>query len=124
MPSWSPSRLGPGWHGPFDSKQAALDYYAKQKAGHPNWREPTGIVGNVGNVLSLANPVTAAETVGADLVQTGAGLLLNIQSLMIRLGEILLGLVLIGVGVAQLTGADNFLSSNVKAAGKLVKYVR
>lgn len=43
---------------------------------------------------------------------------LNLGSLALRVGEILLGIVLIGVGVAKLSGADNFISSAVKVAAK------
>lgn len=39
----------------------------------------------------------------------------NLGSWFLRIGEILLGLVLIGVGVARITGASNFISSAVKA---------
>jgi hypothetical protein len=39
----------------------------------------------------------------------------NLGSWFLRIAEILLGLVLVGVGVAKLTGASNFISTAVKA---------
>jgi len=41
---------------------------------------------------------------------------LNLQSWMVRIGEILLGVVLIGVGVAKLTGTSNVISTAAKVA--------
>jgi hypothetical protein len=39
---------------------------------------------------------------------------LNLQSWLIRIGEILLGLVLIGVSLAKLTGTSNVISKALK----------
>lgn len=39
----------------------------------------------------------------------------DIQSWMIRIGEILLGIVLVGVGIAKLTGTTNAIAGLVKA---------
>jgi hypothetical protein len=41
---------------------------------------------------------------------------INIGTLILRAGEIILGIVLIGVGVAKLSGADNVISTAVKVA--------
>jgi len=41
---------------------------------------------------------------------------LNLQSWIVRVGEILLGVVLIGVGIAKLTGASNIISTAAKVA--------
>lgn len=38
----------------------------------------------------------------------------NIGNWFLRIGEILLGLVLVGVGIARITGAQNFISQAVK----------
>jgi hypothetical protein len=43
---------------------------------------------------------------------------LNFQNWILRLGEIMLGVVLIGVGVAKLTGTDNFIMKAATKAGK------
>jgi hypothetical protein len=40
---------------------------------------------------------------------------LNLENWVLRIGEILLGIVLIGVGIARITGAQNFVSQVVKA---------
>lgn len=39
---------------------------------------------------------------------------LDLGSLLIRVGEVLLGIVLIGVGIARITGVENAVSSAVK----------
>lgn len=51
------------------------------------------------------------------VAQSGMDVLgsLNLASWLIRIGEILLGIVLVGVGVAKLTGTTNFVASAVKA---------
>lgn len=41
---------------------------------------------------------------------------LNLSTWILRIGEILLGVVLIGVGVAKLTGAENVVSKAAKVA--------
>src|SRR5260370_2223365 len=41
----------PGWHGPFGTKQEALDFYAANRAAHPDWKAPTGFLGAVGNTV-------------------------------------------------------------------------
>lgn len=40
------------------------------------------------------------------------------ENWILRIGEILLGIVLIGVGVAKLTGTDNFVMKAATTAGK------
>ena len=40
---------------------------------------------------------------------------LNLGNILVRVGELLIGLVLIGVGVAKITGAENIASKLVKA---------
>lgn len=92
---------GTGWHGPFATKQNALDYYTHNKANNPGWAAPTdSIAGRLGNAV---NPIT--DPLGK----------LNLGGWFIRIGEILLGLVLLGVGVAKITGTTNVISQAVKA---------
>ena len=106
--AWLNLHSGLGWHGPFETKQAALDYYQKGKASNPGWKAPTGLLGNVANVTGAAS--------AADAIKGGLGLSdENIRSWMIRIGEILLGIVLVGVGVAKLSGTTNAVASLVKA---------
>lgn len=47
---------------------------------------------------------------------------LDLGNLMLRVGEILLGLVLLGVGIAKLTGTDNVISNAAKSAGKVAMF--
>lgn len=100
-------KSGLGWHGPFDSKEAAVKYYNDNKAKNPGWKEPTTNIGTaLGNAPSAIN----------DQIQGGLGLSdENIRTWMIRIGEILLGIVLVGVGVAKLTGTTNVIAKAVKA---------
>jgi len=96
-----------GWHGPFATKQAAIDYYNANKAAHTTWQAPTD-----SSITALGNTPDAAA---AGITQ-GLGLSNeNITSWMIRIGEILLGIVLVGVGIAKLTGTTNMVASAVKA---------
>lgn len=96
-------RSGTGWHGPFDNKQRALDFYESNKAANPGWAAPAGIPDQIGNVVEAANPL---NMIGG----------IDIGSWLIRIGEIILGIVLIGVGVAKLTGATNAVAKLVKVA--------
>lgn len=100
--------LGIGYHGPFPSKQAALDYYTANKAANPGWKAPTGLAGNLGNALSSSGD-KLNQVLGDPLGK------FNLAAWFLRIGEVLLGLVLVGVGVAKLTGASNVVSTLVKA---------
>lgn len=42
---------------------------------------------------------------------------LNVSNVILRIGEVILGVVLIGVGIAKITGSDNIISSAAKVAG-------
>lgn len=97
------SKSGTGWHGPFDSKEAALAFYEKNRAINPGWKEPAGLVSQAENIVSAANPMNIIG--GVDIV-----------SWLIRIGEIILGIVLIGVGVAKLTGTTNAVARIAKVA--------
>lgn len=44
---------------------------------------------------------------------------LNLAGWLLRVGEIILGVVLIGVGIAKLSGADNVINKAAKVAGKV-----
>lgn len=99
-------KSGLGWHGPFKSKQEAYDYYTQNKDKNPGWAAPT-------------DSVSGALNGAGEAVVKGVGLggltNENITSWFIRIGEVLLGIVLLGVGVAKLTGTTNAVASFVKA---------
>lgn len=103
---WPSLHAGTGWHGPFDTKDAALKYYNDNKAKNSGWKAPTESLGQGTSNL--------AET-GVQAVGLGGLTNENITSWFIRIGEVLLGIVLLGVGVAKLTGATNAVAKVVKA---------
>lgn len=97
---------GQGWHGPFDSKQAAFDYYNANKAKNIGWRKPLDLPELPGTTTpSLPDTPEVKDFIGG----------LDLGNWFIRIGEILLGLILVGVGVAKLTGTTNAIASAVKA---------
>jgi len=100
--------LGLGWHGPFNSKEEALAFYNNGKAANPGWKAPAGIFDTIPNAIDSAGDKAAAIT---DPLGR-----LNLGGWFIRIGEILLGIVLIGVGIARLTGIQNVVSKVAKVA--------
>lgn len=98
------------WKGPFKTEQEARDFYAKNKSANPSWKEPTkdpiDVALNTGD--AVAGGVKGKVTDGLGLSN------IDIQSWLIRIGEILLGIVLLGVGVAKLTNSPNVISKAVK----------
>lgn len=102
---------GTGWHGPFTDKQKALDYYTANRPSNPGWKAPAGWTDQLGNVASTAGGAVADA---ASALNPFKGL--NLQSWLIRIGEILLGVVLIGVGIAKMTGTTNVISKIAKVA--------
>lgn len=97
-------RLSIGWHGPFGNKQQALDFYARGSVDHPNWKAPTGLSQQLSDAAS--NAVSAVEK---DIFHG-----IDLQSAVIRIAEIMLGIVLIGIGIAKLTGTTNAISNAAK----------
>lgn len=114
---WLAVHTGLGWHGPFNTQQDALNYYNTNKAKNPGWQAPTGSAATAAGQLATGTVSDAAGAVGGAVSKGLFGGLDNnsITSWLIRIGEILLGIVLMGVGVAKLTGASNVISSAVKA---------
>lgn len=102
----------PGWHGPFASKQAALDYYQANKAAHPGWAAPTGLAGNVGNTVGAAAGAVAKGIAGAWKLQLG-----NTGGLLVRTLKVGVGLVLLVAGVLKLSGASRKLDTIVPVVG-------
>jgi hypothetical protein len=95
---------GLGWHGPFKSKQEAIDFYNRNKAGNPGWKAPIGVT-DIGKAIDNAGDSA-----------TGAFKGLNLETWILRIGEIVLGVVLIGVGLAKLTGTSNAIAKIAKVA--------
>jgi hypothetical protein len=79
------------WLGPFNTEAQA------KAAQNPTQQSP--------------NPINDAVNAAQNSDVLGS---FNIGSWFLRIGEILLGLVLVGVGVARLTGAQNAISQIVK----------
>lgn len=67
-------------------------------------------IGQTGTILGQT-PVAAAKGAQNAFESLGG---FNLSSWFLRIGEILLGLVLVGVGVARITGAQNAISKVVK----------
>jgi hypothetical protein len=102
----------PGWHGPFGTKQEALDYFTSHSSANPSWKAPTGLAGALTNEGGDA-AAAATSGIGGTL---GALLGNSASSPLLRIVEILLGIALVAVGVAKLTGA-------VPAATKIARAV-
>jgi hypothetical protein len=71
------------------------------------------------NLLNKSTKQGVVKTVaqGLDPLNWFHGL--NLGAWLLRIGEIILGVVLVGVGVAKLTGADNYISKAATMAGKV-----
>lgn len=82
------------YHGPYSTEQEAETH--------------TGVAGPPGTPNENLGQ-QAAGVAGQDILGG-----INIGNLVLRAGEILLGIVLIGVGIAKLTGAENLVSTAVK----------
>lgn len=67
----------------------------------------------IGQTGTLVGQVPGAAAAGAEKAVDSLGGF-NLGSWFLRIGEILLGLVLVGVGVARITGAQNVISKAVK----------
>lgn len=103
-------KAGLGWHGPFDSKAKALAYYEANKAGNPGWKAPTDAAGVIANAPdAIVSQAGAAATGALGLSDE------ELRSWLIRISEIMLGIVLVAVGLAKLTGTTNAIASLVKA---------
>jgi len=105
--------LGIGWHGPFKTKEETLGFYTTNKDANPGWKAPTGWLGNIGNAVVSGGDVVTGGAVSGISDPLGK---LNLGGWFIRIGEILLGIVLIGVGLARLTGIQNVVSKVAKVA--------
>jgi hypothetical protein len=93
-----------GWHQYDTQAQMNADIKA-----HPGWAQPVGGVGGeIGNLgkraLGLNDPIFHG---------------VHVENWFIRVAEVLLGVVLIGIGIAKLTGTDNFIMKAATTAGKV-----
>lgn len=113
---------GLGWHGPFKSHQEAVDFYNNNKGNNPGWKAPTDNISD-----QITNTITSvpsdAATGAADAVKHSILGGVDIQAWFVRIGEILLGIVLIGVGIAKLTGTTNLIAKAAKDATKAAMIV-
>lgn len=76
--------------------------------------EAAGAIGTgIGQTGTLLGQVPGAAAKGAEKAVESLGGF-NLSSWFLRIGEILLGLVLVGVGVARITGAQNAISKVVR----------
>ena len=97
--------LGLGWHGPFPTKQAALDYYQQNKAANPGWKAPTGLGGTITNTLpdAVTKPIT-------DVTGAVTGAANTVVKLVPRVLEAAAGIVLLAIALnavlKQTTGVD------------------
>lgn len=96
---------GLGWHGTFGSKDEALAYYNANKDKNPGWKAPTQ---DAGTAISNAGSTAVNDATQAITGQSFKNL--NLQVWFLRIGEIILGVILIGVGVAKLTGVGNVVT--------------
>ncbi len=102
-------RLGIGWHGPFDTKQDALNYYERNKAANPGWKAPTTDVGT-----SISNAQDTAKQRGQSLINDATSAwtaaINTIVKLVPRVLEAAVGIVLLAVAanaiLKQTTGVD------------------
>ena len=98
------------WHGPFQSKDECFKFYNDNKTAHPDWAEPTDSAWQ-----SFKNNTGAYAGGVGDILGIGGGKI-DAGNWIIRISEILVGVVLIGVGVAKLTGAGNAITKLAKVA--------
>ena len=97
--------------GPFPTQAAAQN--AKPAGGLQSIKSEIGAGSQVAATTPGLNATGGAIPAGIGAAADVLGSF-NIGSWFLRIGEILLGLVLIGVGVARLTGAQNAISQFVK----------
>lgn len=99
---WPAFHSGIGWHGPFKSKEEAYKFYEDNKDKNPGWKAPTeSISTGITNQLGLPD-VQSPEFQD------------KLNTWLLRIGEIVLGVVLIAVGFATLTGAGNLVTKAAK----------
>lgn len=113
-------RADPKWGAQY------ADAYAKYVTVHPGHTAYQNLMLFVGEITAKGIAKVISETTQLEGQIPGAAAKgaenainvlggFNIGNWFIRIGEILLGLVLVGVGIARLTGAQNAISKIVKS---------
>lgn len=92
------AKYGNTARGPFPT-QAAAEAAAQQGGGFPGPAIPGNPGKAIGQAVSGLNPFHG----------------LNLENWVLRIGELALGIVLVAVGIAKLTGTTNFVASALKA---------
>lgn len=77
------------------------------------WPAAVPMSGSAPAVPSAAQAPAVAQHAAGSITNDIIGNV-NAQSVILRVGEVILGIVLIGIGLAKITGADNFISTAVK----------
>lgn len=93
------AKYGSTAKGPYPTQAAAEAVAHSPGGGFPGPNIPGNPGRAIGQAVSSLDPFKG----------------LNLGNIMLRVGEVLLGIVLVGVGIAKLTGTTNFVASAVKA---------
>lgn len=110
------------YYGAARAQQFATWYAAAVKkdpsltpmAGWSAFITGTTIATGLGGTVATLGGIPGAAAQGATNAYKDLLGGFNIGNWFLRIGEILLGLVLVGVGIARITGAQNFISQAVK----------
>jgi hypothetical protein len=97
------AKYGTAAHGPYSSQAAAQAAANTPSGGFPG----PGISGNPGTAIGQGVKSALSNLVGN----------YDLGHILLYVGEFLLGVVLIGVGLAKITGTDNFINKAAKTAG-------
>lgn len=103
--------MGLGWHGPFNSQDAANAFYRDNHGANPGWKAPSSVINQI---TDLPNEVSTQIGNTGKAIQHEFFHGVDLQAWFIRIGEVLLGLILVGVGLAKLTGTTNFVMDTIK----------
>lgn len=106
------------------SADAGLVYYTVVGQLNKVAKLPGELGGAITKTTTILGKVGPATGTGLAKAAQNIDVLngLNLGALFLRAGELLLGLVLIGVAVAHLTGSDNMISRTAKTVGKAAMF--
>lgn len=115
-----------GWHGPFTSQQAAIQFYNDNKAAHPSWQAPAEsalkqAVDTVGNAVT--SEVKTVKTAATDPFNVNQKIA-DLENWFIRGAEIALGIVLIAVGLSHLSGGGGIVGTAFKVGKSTAKLIK
>lgn len=99
--------LGIGWHS-YPSQSAMMADITKNHWPQPTTSVPKAIGNSINTIKGNIPSVPGITSVTQFLSQ------LTNANLWLRIGEFVLGLALIGVGLAKLTGTENVISNTAK----------